>query len=190
MEFRKYANLLVRSDGRIFITKDIEYPYFYRFKRNGETDGYPCVRINGGKCVTCHQVVARTWLQPPPNKRFKFVDHISRVRSDFRPENLRYVTPWQNSINRFIHSAIQFDKEKKLWVAGISLKGTVVTLGSYKTYNQGVHHVMRAKEIIFDLVREWELKNVSTQELSPSLLNRITNALQKDEEGRETVHAS
>ena len=85
MEFRKYANLLVRSDGRIFITKDIEYPYFYRFKRNGETDGYPCVRINGGKCVTCHQVVARTWLPPPPNKRFKFVDHISRNRSDFRP---------------------------------------------------------------------------------------------------------
>ena len=64
-----------------------------------------------GRSVEGHILVAKTYLGPKPGPDYQ-VDHINRVRTDNRVENLRWVTRAENCENRIfggtIEQAIEF----------------------------------------------------------------------------------
>jgi hypothetical protein len=78
---------------------------------------------NGGKRVGIkyvHRLVAETWLEGwNPDHQ---VDHINRVRTDNRAENLRGLTRQQNLVNNAA-KGVSYNKKTKLWSAYIQLNG-------------------------------------------------------------------
>ena len=82
-----------------------EFPHRIRrignntFKRESETNnGYIQVSING-KPVMKHRLIALQFIENDNPETKTQVDHINRVRSDNRLQNLRWVTPSENSKN-------------------------------------------------------------------------------------------
>ena len=59
--------------------------------------GYVQVKLRG-KCLLVHRVVAGAFLPNPDN--LPQVDHINRIRTDNRVENLRWVSRSDNMVNR------------------------------------------------------------------------------------------
>ena len=83
-----------------------EYPYQIRKKSNqrivkervdNKRGGYLICCLNG-KSFYKHRIIAKQFI-PNPNK-YEFVDHISRVRTDNRIENLRWLSQRMNNNNR------------------------------------------------------------------------------------------
>lgn len=69
--------------------------------------GYAAVMLfknNKGRRHRLHRLLARLFIPNPDNK--PFVDHINRIKSDYRLENLRWVTHGENVINTAGHSNI------------------------------------------------------------------------------------
>ena len=67
---------------------------------SGGTIGYPCVTLcknRKSRAIPIHILLARAFLPNPENK--PFVDHINTDRSDYRLENLRWVTARENANN-------------------------------------------------------------------------------------------
>lgn len=60
-------------------------------------EGYYRVRIGSGKKAYVHVLVAETFIENPDHKTQ--VDHKNRIRTDNRVQNLRWVTPSENSRN-------------------------------------------------------------------------------------------
>lgn len=60
-------------------------------------DGYYRVRIGSNKKAYVHVLVAETFIDNPDHKTQ--VDHINRIRTDNIVQNLRWVTPSENSRN-------------------------------------------------------------------------------------------
>jgi hypothetical protein len=63
--------------------------------------GYSRILLNkkGRRRFSVHRLVAFAFLGAPPGKGMH-VDHINRDTSDNRAENLRWVTPLENALNR------------------------------------------------------------------------------------------
>lgn len=77
--------------------------------------GYQVVILSnaGGKRKHCkvHRLVAETFLQNTERK--PQVDHINRVRSDNRVENLRWVTNAENQLNSKSNTLLEYKGETK-----------------------------------------------------------------------------
>ena len=64
------------------------------------TNGYCVVRIEG-KNRKVHRLIAETFLDPVDGK--PLIDHINRIKTDNRLENLRYVNNSENTRNSSIY---------------------------------------------------------------------------------------
>lgn len=63
-------------------------------------NGYPCVTLckdKKSRCISIHILLANAFIPNPENK--PAIDHINTDRTDYRLENLRWVTPKENSNN-------------------------------------------------------------------------------------------
>ena len=98
MELIDYPNYLIYEDGKVFSEKRNKFlkPYI---------DGYGYYRLclckNGkSKTYKLHRLIAIHYIQNPENK--PFIDHINRIKTDNRIENLRWVTSSENNQNKGI----------------------------------------------------------------------------------------
>jgi len=92
--------------------------------------GYYCLNI-GGKLQLFHRLLAQTFVPNPENKQF--IDHINRIKTDNRLENLRWVSHAENQQN------VGVQKNNKLGIKHISinkLRGTYV----FQIMRNGVRH--------------------------------------------------
>jgi len=119
MEINGYENYLIYNDGRVYNQKH------NRFLKHGTGGrGYKQVMLcNEGKHKrhSIHRLIALHYIPNPQNK--KCVDHINRIRSDNRLDNLRWATYSENGQNRTInkdntsgHTNISYMKSRDSWV--------------------------------------------------------------------------
>lgn len=102
-------NCMVTSDGRVYAFRRDKLDAFNANRFNGGIEeikqtksnkGYMRVCLNN-KLILVHKLIAMAFLGDKP-AGFQ-IDHINRNSCDNRLENLRYVTPHDNLINRSIH---------------------------------------------------------------------------------------
>jgi hypothetical protein len=100
MEVKGFPNYLVYPDGNIFSKARRGTPARI-LKQCDNGRGYLMIRLtnNQGKRITKypHRLVAEHYIPNPENKRE--VDHINRNSHDNNINNLRWVTPKENSKN-------------------------------------------------------------------------------------------
>lgn len=81
----------IKPDGKVYrISDDTEFVPCTR-------QGYYVLNIKG-KNVNVHRLVAEAFIPNPNN--LPVVDHINRIRTDNRVENLRWVGLSENALNR------------------------------------------------------------------------------------------
>lgn len=102
-----------------------------------ETKGYVYVSVNGRR-YSAHRVIWEMRYGPIPPKMQ--IDHINRVRSDNRIENLRQCSGYQNRQNEGVRSSnacgikgVVYYKRYRKWLTRIVANGTLHLLGRYET---------------------------------------------------------
>jgi hypothetical protein len=103
MEIIDYPNYLIYEDGRVLNQKRKRY-----LKEQNNRGGYMnvCLYHNGKQGRrNIHRLIAIHYIPNPENK--KEVDHINRIRTDNRIENLRWVSNLEN------HQNMSFYKSNK-----------------------------------------------------------------------------
>ena len=89
-----------------------QFPFTIRRKRDGFEiseyidKGYPRVCING-KHLMKHRLIAIQFIPNPDN--LPEVDHISRIKTDYHLDNLRWVSKSSNCRNRVSNNGIKFE---------------------------------------------------------------------------------
>ena len=88
------------------------YPHQIRRKSNGRiineyigNDGYIRCSLNG-KHYLKHRIIAQQFLPNPNN--LPCIDHVNRIRTDNRLENLRFCTYSENNINRASTLSVEY----------------------------------------------------------------------------------
>jgi len=96
MEIEGYPNYLIYEDGKVWskISNKFLKPCL------NSVGYYHLVLCKNYKKKTfkIHRLIALHYIPNPDNKQW--VDHINRIRTDNRIENLRWVTSSQNNVNR------------------------------------------------------------------------------------------
>jgi len=123
MEIQGYPNYLIYPDGRVFSKKLGKC-----MKQRKTLEGYWTLNLkNEGKRASAliHRLVAIHYIPNPENK--PEVDHINRIRHDYRIENLRWVTSSENNLNtgiqkrnntgfKWITKLIKNDYKNEKWI--------------------------------------------------------------------------
>ena len=98
------------------------------------SSGYVRIAIDG----TIYRAHRLAWFYMTGASPSAHVDHINRIRSDNRWENLRLATSSQNSCNSSIRSknssgvkGVHWSKQKDKWEAQITVKGEKLFIGSF-----------------------------------------------------------
>lgn len=116
MEFRKLKSLNylyeISKDGILRNTKSKKIKK-YQFDK----DGYKTYSFYKKTCSTSrkqqHILIMEAWGEPRPEWA-QCIDHINRIKTDNRIENLRWATISQNALNTNFDKS-KFSKEHKLW---------------------------------------------------------------------------
>jgi hypothetical protein len=95
VEIPDYPNYLIDEKGCV-VSKHTNAPLCVWTNDKG----YSCVLLyknNKPKRFTIHRLLGLLFIPNPDNK--PFIDHINRIKTDYRLENLRWVTNSENIIN-------------------------------------------------------------------------------------------
>ena len=144
---KTFGNLIVCDTGRVYLQNGEEYPYFFKYNKAGETDGYLHVRVRGHSRPV-HRLVAKLFVENPCPE-FNMVDHRNRVRTDNRASNLRWCNNWLNSINRDNVSSTKFDADVNMWYGCYWLRGIEHIVGWFRTFRDSHLAVRAAKREAF-----------------------------------------
>jgi len=103
---------------------------------------YPiCYNDGTRKSQLLHRIIASSFIPNPDN--LPQIDHINRIRTDNRIENLRWVSASKNQWNTMTkvgasgHRGIR-KADNDCWRAVINLKGRPIHLGIFKTLEEAV----------------------------------------------------
>jgi len=113
--------------------------------------GYRVIKINN-KTIPLHHLV---WIVE--NKRYPkmgyIIDHINHNREDNRIENLREITPAENSKNMKLNAkntsgfnGVRWHKHSNSWYAYINEDGEEISLGYFKTKEEAIKARLEANK--------------------------------------------
>ena len=85
---------------------------FIKPKDNG--CGYYQVCLSGGKYMYVHRIIAMQFIENDDPIHKTQVDHINRIRSDNRIENLRWVSASTNNRNKSGRNGVEYEFVNKL----------------------------------------------------------------------------
>ena len=75
------------------------------------------------------------------------VDHINRIKTDNRLENLHYVTSCENQWNRyFVENAKGYYRHRNKWMAKICINGKVKYLGVFDNEEDARQAYLEARD--------------------------------------------
>ena len=116
---------------------------------------YITVKLNGVACSK-HRLIAFQWIKndDPDNKTQ--VDHINHDKTDNHPNNLRWVTPSQNSLNRTGRGDIKFEYVDDLPI-------DVVPIILYKNWEFEGYFIDQDGDVWFDTGANFRKIRVSIQ---------------------------
>ena len=117
-------------DGRIhtLCKKCKKYEKWIERINKPNKEGYIPIRISG-KLYQSHRLIMLAFV----GESDKDVDHINRIKTDNRFENLRYVTPSENNLNKYcVDNAKGYCWNKNHWEARININGKAKYLGGFK----------------------------------------------------------
>lgn len=138
METRKltkiWGNYAITDDGRVLnLRKQKEVPLVE--KRDGYLRVILPLDLGERKAFNVARLVYESFKGNIPAGME--IDHINRDKKDNRLCNLRVVSSRENSHNSFLgdkrRKGVYYNKQRRKWMAGISLQGTRYYLGIYET---------------------------------------------------------
>ena len=90
-------------------------------------NGYIRIQI-GAKHYQAHRLIMEAFV----GESEQCVDHINRIKTDNRFENLRYCSHYENSLNRdWVDNAKGYYWDRNKWKAQISIDGKLKHLGLF-----------------------------------------------------------
>ena len=130
-------------DGRVhtlFIYKDGREKWNER-TNNPTTNGYIEIRISG-KLYYAHRIIMMAFV----GESHQEVDHINRIKTDNRFENLRYVTRRENGLNRdYVDNAKGYYWHINKWQAKIRINCKLKHLGYFDNEQEARQAYLDAK---------------------------------------------
>lgn len=125
----KVMAIRASNDGTVFLVDGADYEMLREHRWSHDGQGYAITGKKGGGTISMHRMILG-------NPQGKVVDHINRRRNDCRRENLRAITPMQNSWNRTpIHTESGF-KGVQLrygkWIATIQAERVTHYIGAFE----------------------------------------------------------
>ena len=126
-----FANTTIKCfrDGRIH-TLDNRFKKYEKWNERSDTPtdrGYIRIGI-GGKKYFVHRLIMMAFL----GESDQCVDHINRIKTDNRLENLRYCTHSENSFNReWVENAKGYYRHRNKWRASIRINNKAKNLGCF-----------------------------------------------------------
>ena len=120
------------------LTDSIYFDKVSKYKWSLDVRGYVASRING-KTTRLHRFI----LNPP--KRV-VVDHINRIKTDCRLENMKICSQMENMHNQNIRqnnssgeTGVYWYKRDKKWYASISINSKLKFLGSFNNIEDAIY---------------------------------------------------
>ena len=131
----------VKTLEKIVLRND-KYPFLSKekvLKQNKSRYGYNLTTLRKNKkskTFSTHKLVCMAFLNHNSSSRFVVINHINRIRTDNRLENLEIITQRENcnfknkkTTSKYIGVYLRNDNKK--WSAQITINGKQKTLGSF-----------------------------------------------------------
>ena len=141
-----FANTTIRCfrDGRIFTLSKRCKKYEKWNERPNTPNGNGYIHISiGGKFYQSHRLIMLAFV----GESDQAVDHINRIKTDNRFENLRYCTRSENNLNRdWIDNAKGYSSFRNKWRAQININNKSKYLGVFNTEEDAHQAYLDAKD--------------------------------------------
>jgi hypothetical protein len=132
-------------DGRIFTMDNRckKYDKWNERTSKPHSRGYVHIQI-GSKQYKAHRLIMMAFVGESEQE----VDHINRIKTDNRFENLRYCSRRENIMNRdYVDNAKGYSWAKKKWRAQINVNGKMKYLGYFDNEQEAHQAYLDAKEL-------------------------------------------
>ena len=144
-----FANTTIKCfrDGRIERLFKVTNKYGKKgewIERSNKPNKNGYIHINiGGKYYLTHRLIMLAFV----GKSDQHVDHINRIKTDNRFENLRYCSRSENQLNRdCVDNAKGYIRIKNKWHSSISIKCKTKYLGMFDNEQEAHQAYLDAKE--------------------------------------------
>ena len=141
------TTMKVFRDGRIFTLCKVTNQYGKKgewFERTSKPNSQGYIQIHISKKIyPSHRLIMLAFVGDSD----KEVDHINRIKTDNRFENLRYVTPNENNWNRdYVDNAKGYSRFRNKWQAKICINGKPKFLGVFETKEEARQAYLQARK--------------------------------------------